>query len=189
MRRRTTTEDKSLRAFQGPGRRTIPDVLQSARELPGQDHGGPSSLSRPVQQTPLRPRPPLLPLSAAHSARERAELSLCPIPAENCFRSYLPRAPPSSESKQSFPSQLVGRNYEHALRLRVGNVDDTEIPSRSRLPKSDSRTVVSGPVLAWSFEYIVDFAFVNAMLQDVRLSGGRLEIKANLHRQPHASLS
>jgi len=56
------------------------------------------------------------------------------------------------------------------------------------LPDSDSRTVASRPVFARGFEYIFDFFFVNAMLENVRLSGGRLKIKANIHRQPQASL-
>src|SRR5208283_936807 len=126
--------------------------------------------------------------SAAHSARGRAGLSLGPIRGETYFGSYLSPAPASPVSKQRFAFQFVGRNYEHAFRLRVGNIDDTQIPSAPRLPDSDSRTVASRPVLARCFEDILDFPFVNAMLKDVRLPGGRIEIIANIHRQPHTRL-
>lgn len=70
-----------------------------------------------------------------------------------------------------------------------GKFTFTHIASCHRLPDRDSGTVASRAVFARRCEYILNFSFVNAMLKDVGLASGRIEIEANNHYQPNIRLT
>jgi hypothetical protein len=80
-----------------------------------------------------------------------------------------------------FPYQFIRRDYEYTIGFRIGDINNSKLPTAPRLSDSNSRVFLSRTILARLSEDIFDLIFTNLMFVNVRKSGLSINIKANLH--------
>jgi len=78
-------------------------------------------------------------------------------------------------------AQVASSNHKHGPALWFGHVDHPQIPACPRLAKDNPRALPTGTILARLGQYLLDFAFRDSMLADMRLSSLRLGVEANLN--------
>src|SRR5260370_15277846 len=114
---------------------------------------GPSARDRMEYSSRFRmaqcpPRLPLgrLPPSVLCSARVPVALSLHPNRLETCFDSLLFLSSAPAKCREGFPGQVIGRDDDYAVRLRIGNIDHPMLPSRCRPPPRSSPHLSPAPL-------------------------------------------
>jgi len=87
--------------------------------------------------------------------------------------------PPQRRERLTF--EIVCRDHEHALSIRVGGDDDLEISPFSRLAEHDARVARAAPALQRPAENVLYFPLTHTMRVDVRKPAAGLNIISYLH--------
>jgi hypothetical protein len=82
---------------------------------------------------------------------------------------------------KGFPYQFICRDYEYTGGLRIGDINNSKIPTAPCLSDSNSRVFLAWPVFAGFVEYVLYLIFPYPMSVNVRKPGFFINIKANLH--------
>lgn len=87
----------------------------------------------------------------------------------------------SSERLQLAASNLVGRDDKEVVGNRVGNVDHSEVSSRTCAADRHPGLVTAGTVFGWAQQYILNLLLHNIMPIDVRQVGCRINVEPQFH--------
>src|SRR5271169_6101494 len=120
----------------------------------------------PLRRLPLR--------SALRNARGSCVRALRPTLPETCFASWMLLPSALAIGRKRFAGQLVGGNYEHAVRCWVGDIDHAQIPSAARLAKRHpgalaARTVFCGLGQDVNHLVLIDIVVVNMSYAHLRM--------------------
>jgi hypothetical protein len=75
----------------------------------------------------------------------------------------------------------MGCDYKNAVRLRIANVDHSQVSAALSLPDGDSGSIPTWPILARIREHFFNFVLAEIMMMNVRQPGVRVEIKPDFH--------
>src|SRR5580658_6800015 len=92
--------------------------------------------------------------SVLRSGREAAVLCPHPIPLEVRSGSLMFPPPAPTIGSERLPGKVVRRDHEHAIRLGVRDIDNSQVPARSCLTQSNPRTLAARPVFTGSLQKI-----------------------------------
>lgn len=92
---------------------------------------------------------------------------------------FLP--PTSPECIQGLSHQLVGSDYENAVRLRVWNIDNAQIAPGAGLTERHSRSFPAGPVFTRLCKNVDNLVLIHVMVADVRVPTDWINVESDLH--------
>ena len=86
--------------------------------------------------------------------------------------------------RQRFPGQVVGRDHKNTVRIVVRDIDDTQVPARSRLAQSNPGTLAARPILTGLLQHFNDFILVHMMARNMGRTGRRIYVESGLQGSP-----
>src|SRR5262249_27761115 len=91
-------------------------------------------------------------------------------------------SPSASIGLQRLAPQFIGRDNEHVLPARIGDVDDAEIAARGCLTDGHPRTVCARPILTRVGEGLPHLLLCDAVVVNVGLARVRVVVEPDCHR-------
>jgi hypothetical protein len=85
---------------------------------------------------------------------------------------------------QGFPDYLVGRDHKYTIRIVVRDIDDTQVPARSRLAQSNPGTLAARPILTGLLQHFNDFILVHLVAINMGRTSRRIYVESGLHAAP-----
>ena len=139
----------------------------------------------------MRPDPPTAPLppSAVRSVSGLAGCASRPILAETCspspfslLSSWSAFPPPAHlVCTQRLALQVVSRDHENSVQLRLGNVNDPQVPASPGLSDGNSDTFSSRSVFARPSKYVLHLRLTHAVRIYMRQIGLRVDVVPHAH--------
>ena len=102
---------------------------------------------------------------------------LIPILQDVCFRSWVFLPSPPAKCGKRLSIQLICRDHEHAVTLRIWHIDDAEVPSGIRLAQGNSGAFAAISIFDWPLKDFDDLVLFDVVTINVRQSRRRINIE------------
>jgi hypothetical protein len=129
----------------------------------------------------LRLRRPPHPHSVARNVAARAEPGLHPSRPEIGFVSSLSSPQPPAVGAEWFAAQLIRGNHENTIRLRLADIDNSQVPTASRPANRYAGAFSPWPIFSRIRQDVLDLFLFHTVMKDVWLTRCRVEVETDMH--------